>query len=61
MVTYLWIVPHIWRCTLGVESRFLYVEVSKKFFDLYEIEIESKWMLRNVSEMVGGFRKETLT
>ena len=26
-----------------------------------EIEVESRWMLRNIPEMVGAFRKETLT
>ena len=62
-VTYLSIVPQTWRCSLGAESGCLSynVEVFKKCLEMCEIGAESRWMLGNVSEMVGAFGKETLT
>ena len=62
LVTYLWIVPQIWGCTLRAESVCLQydVEVFQKCLEICEIGVESRWMLRNVSEMVDAFGKETL-
>ena len=63
LVTYLWIVPHIWDYTLSHESGCLHydVKVFHKCLEMCEILTESRWMLRNVSKMVDAFGKETLT
>ena len=63
LVTCLCIVSHIWDCTLSDESGCLQydVKVFHKCLEMCEILTESRWMLRNVSEMADAFGKETLT